>query len=186
MSDERQELLDEGNELGLEFPSNIPTNKLKNMIAEAKGEPPAIEDDVVDPGPAVKADAEEDQEETPKVEPKSKKGETLTKFQMKRQKIAESKTRALKKQVVTITNKDNRENDFMTTAYLSFENQYFGLSKLVPLDVPVELEIALIKIAETTMMTLHKDEIVDGKRTGNKVPVRTKKFAVSYGKQTDQ
>jgi len=185
MSDDRQALLEEGNELGLEFPSNIPNTKLKNMISEAKGEPPAIEDDVVAPGPAIKADTEEEQGENPKVAPKSKKGETLTKFQMKRQKIADSKARSLKKQVVTLTNKDNRENDFMTTTYLSFENQYFGLSKLVPLDVPVELEAALIKIAESTMMTLHKDEIVNGKRTGNKIPVRTKKFAVSYGKTTE-
>jgi len=30
-------------------------------------------------------------------------------------------------------------------------------------------------------MTLHKDEIIDGKRTGNKVATRVKKYAISYG-----
>ena len=95
------------------------------------------------------------------------------------------KKRAFKTTVITLTNKDNRENDVVTTAYLSFENQYFGLSKIVPLDIPVELEAALIAIAERSMITLHKDEIIDGKRTGNKTPVRVKKYAISYGKPTE-
>jgi len=89
----------------------------------------------------------------------------------------------MKTRIVTITNKDNRDNDFTTTASLSFENQFFGLAKNVPLDVPVELEQALIDIAESTIITHHKDEIVDGKRTGNKVPVSVKKYVVSYGKE---
>ncbi len=108
---------------------------------------------------------------------------TLTKQQLRRKKISERKAAAMKTRIVTITNKDNRDNDFTTTASLSFENQFFGLAKNVPLDVPVELEQALIDIAESTIITHHKDEIVDGKRTGNKVPVSVKKYVVSYGKE---
>ena len=85
--------------------------------------------------------------------------------------------------MVTITNKDPRDNNFTTTASLSFENQYFSIAKNVPLDVKVELEQALIDIAESVIITLHKDEIVGGKRTGNKVPVRTKKYVVSYAEK---
>lgn len=186
MSD-RQELLDQANELGLEFPANIPTKKLQGMIEEAVGDgtPPPVEDDTPAPNPAVKA--EEPVEETntsagiPDVLKNSK-----DKAVQKRIKVKKLRDQAFKTRIVTITNKDNRENDIMTTAYLSFENQYFGLSKLVPLDVPVELEEALIRIAESTMMTLHKDEIVDGKRTGNKIATSVKKFAVSYDQRKPQ
>jgi hypothetical protein len=83
--------------------------------------------------------------------------------------------------VVTLTNKDARENDVVTTAYLSVQNQYFAVARNVPLDIPVELEICLIKLAENAMITLHRDEIdSNGRRTGNKVTARVKKYAVSY------
>ncbi len=185
MSEEREVLLEQANELGIDFPSNVKTVKLVALIAEAKGEPPAVEE-LAPPGPEVKVGAnlivdEENDEEDSNSLPSTK--PAISKYAAKRMKIAESKRKAFKTQVVTITNKDNRENDIMTTVYLSFENQHFGLSKVVPLDVPVELEEALILIAETTIMTLHKDEIVDGRRTGNKVPVHVKKFAISYAKQ---
>lgn len=181
MNQERTDLLEVANELGLDFQSNIPTEKLKAIVAEAKGEPPVVEENVP-AGPALKAGASQatdDDEEVASPKPK------VSKYVAKRAKIAASKKKAFATQVVTLTNKDNRENDIMTTAYLSFENQHFGLSKVVPLDIPVQLEAALINIAETAMMTLHKDEIVGGRRTGNKVPVRVKKFAISYGKQPD-
>lgn len=194
MSDEtRKALLDEANELGLDFHSNIPTPKLQTMVDEAKGLPPAVEE-TAPASPAAKpeldtGDDDDDKlevEATPEVQIKNiRKKAALSKFALKRQKIAESKTKAMKTQIVTLTNKDNRENDVMTTAYLSFENQYFGLSRIVPLDIPVQLEIALIKIAERSTMTLHKDEIIDGKRTGNKVPMRVKKFAISYGRPVE-
>lgn len=180
--DKRTALLNEANELGLEFPANIKTTKLEGMVAEAKGEPIPV-DEVAPPSPAMKAEepTEEMPEEMPAETPvKKTTGKVMSQRDKIRAAVAKAKKKALSKRVVTITNKDNRENDVMTTAYLSFENQYFGLSRLVPLDIPVELEEALIHIAESTMMTLHKDEIVDGKRTGNKVPVRVKKFAVSY------
>lgn len=98
-----------------------------------------------------------------------------------RKKIQLSKAKALKLHVVTITNKDNRENSIMTTVPLSVENQHFGISRIVPLDVPVQIEYCLIEQAEATMMPHHMAEIVNGKPTGNMVTRRTKKFAVSYG-----
>lgn len=181
MSTERKVLLEQANELGLDFQSNIPSAKLEALIAETKGEPSPV-DETAPESPALKqgADLNVDDEEKPVTEKPA-----LSKYAAKRAKITAAKKKAFKTQVVTLTNKDNRENDIMTTAYLSFENQHFGLSKVVPLDVPVELEAALITIAETAMMTLHKDEIVAGRRTGNKVPMRVKKFAISYGKQPE-
>ena len=51
---------------------------------------------------------------------------------------------------------------------------------MVPLDIPVELEVCLIGVAKDTMMTIHKEETIGGKRTGNKVAVSVPKFAISY------
>jgi len=164
---ERETVLEEANELGLEFKKNTPTNKLMGMIAEAKGETPAP--------PEEGSSNSDSQENTVQSKP-------ISKAAFRRKKIAAAKKAAFVTHVVTITNKDNRENSYTTTVHLSFENQHFGLSKIVPLDIPVELEQALIDNAEGTMMTLHKDEIIDGKRTGNNVPVTVKKFAISYSK----
>lgn len=176
MSDERQELLEQANEMGLDFHTNIPNVKLKALIADSQNpavEAPvqATEEPVVDPVAAMAKEAAAKNKPIP-----PKKDNSL------RERIRVSKGKAMKLSVVTITNKDNRENDVMTTAPLSFENQYFGLARNVPLDIPVELEQGLIEVAESVMMTLHKDEIIQGKRTGNKVPVTVKKYAVSYGK----
>ncbi len=164
---EREELLEKANALSLDFPDNIPSKKLQAMIDEASG-PKVKEDD---------EESEDDVEDLPK--PKDiTKNKSLT----LRQRIAQRKKEAFKTRVVTITNRDNRDNDVTTTAHLSFENQYFGLAKNVPLDIPVELEQALIDIAESTTITHHKDEVVNGKRTGNKIPVQTKKYVISYSK----
>ena len=161
---ERQELLDQANDLSLEFHSNIPTDKLKVLIENELNKDPVIQEKPVDEKPV-----------NPNLRPRLN----------KRQRIVKAKQRALKMQIVTITNKDNRENDMMTTASLSFENEFFGISRSVPLDVAVEIETALVEIAEGTMMTLHKDEIINGRRTGNKTAVSVKKFAVSYAKTED-
>lgn len=164
-TEERKNLLAQANELGLEFKSNISSVKLAELIAESQS--PAIKDDAVD-----------DQEDKPTATT------SLTKVQRRRKFIADRKAKAMKKLIVTITNKDNRENDFTTTAPLSFENQHFSLAKNVPLDVPVELEQVLIDIAKSTMITHHKDEIVEGRRTGNKVAIQVKKYVVSYSQET--
>lgn len=157
-NEERTALLEKANELSLDFPDNIPTKKLQAMIDEASG-------------PKIKEDKEE---------PKVSQGQTLTKEQKLRKRIAEKRKKAFKTRVVTITSKDTRENSVTTTAPLSFENQYFGLSKIVPLDVAVELEQGLIDVAKSTMITHHVDEVVKGVRTGNKITKRTNKYVVSY------
>jgi hypothetical protein len=158
---ERSILVEEANTLGLSFQSNIQTTKLKNLVDEAKG--------VISPDETLASSAPAKAE--------TKKDTVLS----SRQKIAVAKKEAFLTKVVTITNKDVREADMVTTAHLSFENNFFGMAKNVPLDIPVELEVSLIKIANSAMMTLHKDEIIDGKRTGNKVATRVKKYAISYG-----
>ena len=179
----RQEMIDEANVLGLEFPGNISNIKLSTLIAEEKGAPVPV-DETPPPSPAAKV---EDFSETAAETMASVKSVQRTLSQRKnmkrREHIARAKKVAMRTHIVTITNKDPRENDVMTTAYLSFENQHFGISRLVPLDTPVELEAALIHIAANCTMTQHRDEISEGRRTGNKVPVRTKKYAISYSTQ---
>lgn len=174
----RTEMIDEANDLGIEFKGNVSNVNLAALIAVAKGEPEPI-DEVAPAGPAMKAEPESSEE--PSIQQAARTA-AEAKYALKRAKVAAARKKAFRTHVVTLTNKDNRENDIMTTAYLSFENQHFGLAKLVPLDVPVELEEALIKIAANCTMTLHKDEIVDGKRTGNKVPTTVKKYAISYSR----
>ena len=154
MSD-REDLVAEANELGLEFASNVGSAKLRNMVDQAKG---TIE-------PAVK---EQDLEKPKKV-------------LSKRQVIAQRRKMAFTTRVVTLTNKDPRDSAHANTAHLSFENNFFGLAKNVPLDVPVELEVSVIKIAAAATMPLHKKEFVNGKDTGNMVTVKVKKYAISYG-----
>lgn len=183
MTTERQDLVAEANDLELEFKGNISNVKLKALVAEAKGEPPPVEE-IAPASPKAKPDPETDESEVETEEVLSPaRAVAKRRYQIKRERISKAKKAAFRTQVVTLTNKDNRENDMMTTAFLGFENQHFGLSKLVPLDVPVQLETSLIAIAAATTMTLHKDEIVDGKRTGNKKAIRVKKYAISYARQ---
>jgi len=182
----RTEMMDEANNLGLTFPGNISNIKLASLLAEASGLPvPDI--DSAPPGPAVKAEPEEESIKDVALNAKESHRIAAQRTALSRRKyVAEQKKKAFKTSIVTLTNKDPRDNTVMTTCYLSFENQYFGIARMVPLDIPVQLEAALIKIAASCVMTLHKDEIVNGKRTGNKVPTRVKKYAISYSqKQPD-
>lgn len=174
----REDMILEASDLGLKFKGNISNVKLAAMISEFKGEPIPVEE-TPPPGPAVKAEPKED---IASLQSNAQKLANAEHF-ARRQKIAAAKKKAMKTSIVTLTNKDNRENDVMTTAFLSFENQHFGLAKNVPLDIPVELEAALIDVAKRCKITLHKDEIRGGHRTGNKVPVRVDKYAISYSAQ---
>ena len=167
-----EELQAEATGLGIKFHPNTGEVKLAEKI-EAFYESQSAGDlvEMVEDEPK-----DEDEVEIPVVT-KSKK---LTKEQKIRKAVNEAKAQAMKKRVVTVSSNDKRDNDVATVAYLGFENQYFGISKLVPLDIPIELEVCLIDIAKTTKITLHKDEIVNGKRTGNKIPVGVKKLSVSF------
>lgn len=169
----REELLAKAANLGLDFPKNIPTDKLATQVEKALEEatqPPKVQEAAPTQPPV-------EMKQDPDLPSPS---DRIGVLELRRRKIQEARERAFATKVVTVTNKDNRENDVMTTAYVSFENQHFGLSKLVPLDVPVELEQGLIDVLEATTMTLHKDEIIDGKRTGNRIATTVKKFSISY------
>lgn len=185
MSEKIDQLKQEATNLGIEFHPNIGEAKLQAKIdafyeSQAAGDlVQEIEDEPV----------EEQIEEVANVDKGKPMGvpydtagtkRVLSKEQKLRQVVNEARKAAMTKRVVRITSNDKRDNDVQTTAYLGFENQYFGISRLVPLDIPVELEQCLIDIAKDTKIILHKDEIVGGKRTGNKVPVLTNKFNISY------
>lgn len=79
------------------------------------------------------------------------------------------------KRVVTITNNDKRENAHATMAFLSAG----VIQRQVPLDIPVEIERCLIKVAQDLTITSHVDEVINGARTGNKTPIVVKKYGVS-------
>ena len=79
------------------------------------------------------------------------------------------------KRIVTITNNDKRENSHATMAFISAG----VIQRQVPLDIPVELERCLIKVAQEIVITSHVDEIINGQRTGNKTPIVIKKYGVS-------
>lgn len=181
-NDRKAELKAEAKGLGIEVKGNPSIDTLTKKIdayyeSQAAGDLVQSIEDVEDKDTVV--------ETVPAVLVKETKGKTKTKDQIFREMIGEAKKQAMKTSVVTISSNDKRDNDSMTVAYLGFENQYFGVSKLVPLDIPVQLEEALINIAKTTVVTLHKDEIKNGRRTGNKVPVRARKLSVSYEQQLE-
>lgn len=183
MSD-RATLVKQARDLNLVFAKNISTLKLEELILttlEAETTPTPV-DEILEVQKDAKEESQDDDDDNDNDNPPTQTNSKLSALALRRQAITNAKAKAMELHVVTLTNRDNRENDFMTTAYLSFENQFFGLSKLVPLDVAVQLEQALIDIAEATMIPLHKDEIVDGKRTGNKITVQVKKFAISYSR----
>jgi hypothetical protein len=171
-----EELQADATGLGIKFHPNTGEAKLKEKIeafyeSQSAGDLVEMIEDESEGG-------EEDEEkiDTPVVTKRKK----LTKEQKFRKIVSDAKVKAMKKRVVTVSSNDKRDNDVTTVAYLGFENQYFGISKLVPLDIPIELEACLIEIAKTTMITLHKDEIIEGKRTGNKTPVAVRKLSVSF------
>lgn len=100
----------------------------------------------------------------------------LTKVAM----ITEAKRQAFETKIVVLTNNDKRDMEVATVASLSFENQYFGLHKDVPLDTPVELEQGLIDNAKEVMIPLHKPELIKGVATGNMVTQMVHKYVISY------
>lgn len=157
-----QQLKDEATVLGLDFKGMKSKAEVSKLI-EDHFESQAADD-------LVKVEDEITTEET--VKPK--------KIDPMRALIASQKKAAMETRIVNISSNDKRENHVTTTAYLSCENQYFGLSKIVPLGVPIELEQCLIDQAKSVDVMLHVDEIVDGKRTGNKTHKLVKKYVISY------
>lgn len=186
----REQMIAEATDFGLEFKGNISNVALAELLADFKGEPAPELD--APPSPAAKPDEEvdeivEDEVDEEIVEsavPKSKLNAVQAAYARKRLKIAAAKKAAMKTSIVTVTSKDNRENEVTTTALLSVENQYFSIGKSVPLDIPVELEQCLIDVAKTCKIPMHKDEVVNGRRTGNKITIMVNKYVVSYSQQS--
>lgn len=185
-------MIAEANDLGLDFKGNISNIALAELIAEFKGEPspefdappsPAAKTDEVDEDDIEEAEAEIEEVE---LSAKAKKRNAAElRYTRQRLKIAEAKKRAMKTTVVTITSRDSRENEVTTTAFLSCENQHFSIGRSVPLDIPVELEKCLIETAKTCKIPQHRDEVVNGKRTGNKITVMVNKYVISYEQQPE-
>lgn len=90
------------------------------------------------------------------------------------------KKKAFQTRVVTITYNDKRDSDKVTTAYLNCENQYFALSKIVPLNIPIKLEQCLIDCAKESKILQHIPEKKNGRDTGNMTPQLIRKYNVSY------
>ena len=156
MSRDIEEARTEADQLGLKYSPNIGLAKLEEKI-EGHYATQAAGDIVT-----------EVEEETEAVEVAKPAAGKLTQEQAHAKMLLTAKAKAFETRIVTITSNDKRDNHVTTTAYLSMDNQYFGKSKYVPLDVPVELEKCLIDVAKDIKIMLHVDEIVDGKRTGNK------------------
>ena len=161
-----EELKAEADVLGVVYSGNIGAAKLADKI-EAYYTSQSAGDFV-----KVKEDVKEEKETPQKKQSNAE--------QVERDMIQASKAAAMATKIVTISSNDKRDNDVTTSVYLSMENQHFSVAKYVPLDIPVELEECLIEVAKSTYITLHTDEILDGKRTGNKIPKSVRKFTVSY------
>lgn len=92
------------------------------------------------------------------------------------------KADAFKTSVVTITSNDKRDNNITNAVLLNCENQFFAISKFVPLNVAVELEQCLIDSAKDVKIMIHVDEIINGSRTGNSTVELINKYNISYEK----
>jgi len=162
-----EELKQEADTLGVKYVKNIGAEKLAQKIedhfeSQAADDLPKVKEEIVDELTAPKTGIEKVLSETPE--------------QKFRRESKDRQSKRLEKRIVTLTSNDKRDNHVTTTAYLSCGT----VSKIVPLDMPVELEEALIIIANTTFITLHVAEVIDGKPTGNMVPKSVRKYNVSY------
>lgn len=95
--------------------------------------------------------------------------------------IGKTREKAFKTKVVTIIYNDKRDNNETTTAYLTCENNYFAISRIVPLGIPVELEQCLIDTAKEVEILVHLPEVKNGRPTGNHIPSRIKKYTITEG-----
>lgn len=95
--------------------------------------------------------------------------------------INKVKKEAFAKRKVTISYNDKRDNNEVNSIYLTCENMYFSLSKLVPLDVPIELEQCLINTAKEAKISVHRPDIVKGVQNVDKIrSVFAPKYTISY------
>lgn len=86
---------------------------------------------------------------------------------------AKAKAEGMKTKVVTLTY-NGKDNTDVNTAYLTCENQYFAISRIVPLNIPVELEVCLIDQAKS-----HK-YILQETKGDNTIVREIPKYNVTY------
>lgn len=94
--------------------------------------------------------------------------------------IDRARKAAFKTRIVTVTSNDKRDSNTDTTVIVTSENQFFGLTKVVPLNIPVELEQCLIDTLKEVRIPLHVPEMVNGRQTGNSILSQTNKYNISY------
>lgn len=61
------------------------------------------------------------------------------------------------KKVIIVLNDPNQSGS-VSTSYISCDNQYFSLAKLVPLNIPIDLEQCLIATARDARIPLHQQK----------------------------
>ena len=174
------QLKDEATALGISFKGNTSKAELIAMIEafyenEAAESKVKVRDDLA-------PEADEEVESIPELPNRimkrvSKINEAKSKDLALKALVAKAKEEAFKKRVVTISSNDTRDNQHVTAVPLFFENQYFALDRIVPLNIPVELEQCLIDIAKSTTIAIHKRENSNGKIGKT---IYAKKFNISY------
>ena len=84
---------------------------------------------------------------------------------------------AMKTTVVTITDNDQRENNYTTVVSVNCSNAYFDLgTKRIPLNVPVELEQGFIDVLSEIRIPMH----VRDANTGQSKTVLRNRYSVAY------
>lgn len=147
-----EELKEKANSLGITFNAKIGADKLAEKIDRFEN-PEKAE--------AIK-------------EANTSKGKKLTPIQMKIMKATDLSN-------VTITNLDP-DNSGASTVYACVENEYFNVSKVVPLDVPLALEACLIKKIKKMQSIGYVPVVKDGKNTGTFTHKAIPTYAVTYNK----
>lgn len=97
-----------------------------------------------------------------------------------REMVADVKKRAFTKRKVTITYNDKRDNNEVTDAYLTCENEFFSIARYVPLDVPVELEQCLIDTAKEAKITAYRSDLAKGMKSKTNTPITLPKYNIAY------
>lgn len=90
------------------------------------------------------------------------------------------KKRAFTKRKVTITYNDKRDNNEVTDAYLTCENEFFSIARYVPSDMAVELEQCLIDTAKEARITTYRADLVKGTKSKSNTPIILPKYNVAY------
>ena len=107
-------------------------------------------------------------------EPKKDVGKKLTDIQVRNMKATNLKN-------VTVTNLDP-DNAGASTVYSCVENEYFSIARVIPLDVPIALEEALIKDLKRRRTLSYVPVVKDGKNTGTFTHKAVPMYAVTENK----